>query len=357
MAAEQHPSLNVAWSMQPSRSVGERVSATVGSDQWHVGGNSRRSLSENLKGLSIAEMHAALSQPGGSLLSSTAWAVDASEITVGERLGAGAYGEVFAGEWRRSRVAVKRLIYNRQEHGAGSDGGCEGSFHEGTIRRFISEMEILADVRHDHVVRFLGACVQPSNLCILFEYCPRTLWDVLRSQQGAPLPIRNASTIASHVAHGMYYLHACRPPILHLDLKSANVLLDDFGRAKVCDFGLAHLKPDKPLRTSRAGAPAWTAPEVLRGEFISEAADSYSYGVLLYELLSSQQPYSNVSAESIIGGIITALLARPSLPEELERPPQLVELMHECWQDAPWRRPTFEVVLDVLESYERSTRI
>jgi serine/threonine protein kinase len=295
------------------------------------------------------------SQSQSSLLSWAAWAVDASEITLGERLGAGAYGEVFAGEWRRSRVAVKRLLYGRHEQGDGIDERSGGELAEGTIRRFISEMEILAEVRHDHVVRFLGGCVQPSNLCILFEYCPLTLWDLLRSQRGAPLPTPRASTIASHVAHGMYYLHACKPPILHLDLKSANVLLDDFGRAKVCDFGLAHWKRDEPLLTSRVGAPAWTAPEVLRGESISEAADSYSYGVLLYEVLSSQQPYANLPAHSIIGGVITGLLTRPSLPPDLERPPQLVELMHECWQDAPRRRPTFEEVLDVLESYERST--
>jgi serine/threonine protein kinase len=340
--------------MQSSQDVGQQVSTTV-EDQSHAVGNSRRSLSEDLKGLNVAEKQAALSQPQSSLHRSPAWAIDATEITVGKRLGAGAYGEVFAGEWRRSRVAVKRLLRVRQGHSAGGDGGWDENFTGRTILRFISEMEILANVRHDHVVRFLGACVQPSNLCILFEYCPLTLWDLLRSRQGAPLPIRNASTIASHVAHGMYYLHACRPPILHLDLKSANILLDDFGRAKVCDFGLAHFKLDEPLLTSRVGAPAWTAPEVLRGESISEAADSYSYGVLLYELLSSQQPYANVPAERIIGGIITEMLARPSLPEGWERPPQLVELMHECWQDASERRPTFEVVLDVLESYERST--
>ena len=60
----------------------------------------------------------------------------------------------------------------------------------------------------------------------------------------------------------MYYLHSCKPPILHLDLKSPNVLLDEYGCAKVCDLGLAHLKMDNAVLTQRIGSPLWTAPEV-----------------------------------------------------------------------------------------------
>ncbi|KAL3912691.1 MAG: hypothetical protein SGPRY_008248, partial [Prymnesium sp.] len=64
------------------------------------------------------------------------------------------------------------------------------------------------------------------------------------------------------VALGIFYLHSCKPPVLHLDLKSANVLLDDSGKAKVCDFGLAHLKLGSGVQTHRMGSPMWTAPEV-----------------------------------------------------------------------------------------------
>ena len=93
-------------------------------------------------------------------------------------------------------------------------------------------MEILANARHDNIVRFLGGCVQPSNLCILFEFCPQSLYDKLRADT-APLAGTEQLSIARQVALGIYYLHCCRPAVLHLDLKSANVLLDDFGRAKV----------------------------------------------------------------------------------------------------------------------------
>ena len=98
------------------------------------------------------------------------------------------------------------------------------------------------------------------------------------------------------MALGIYYLHCCRPAVLHLDLKSANVLLDDYGRAKVCDFGLAHLKEEHGVLTSRMGSPMWTAPEILKGEAATETADSYSFAMLLYEIISRRLPYVGIPA-------------------------------------------------------------
>ena len=91
------------------------------------------------------------------------------------------------------------------------------------------------------------------------------------------------------MALGLYYLHSYKPPVLHLDLKSANVLLDEAGTAKVCDFGLAKLKQEgSAVLTQRMGSPMWTAPEVLKGEARDETADTYSFGMLLFELMSRE---------------------------------------------------------------------
>ena len=234
-------------------------------------------LSRALQELSISELSVALSHHSSnrSLLGNASWAIDASEIKFGRRLGAGAYGEVYEAEWRRSRVAVKRLL-------------TISPLEEKAIREFFAEMDILSNARHDHIVRFLGGCVQPDNLCILFEFCPQSLYDLLRKAP-KPLELKQVLTIARQVALGIYYLHCCKPPVLHLDLKSANVLLDAYGTAKVCDFGLAHLKLGADVRTERMGSPMWTAPEVLKGEARDEKADTYSYGMLL-ELLTRQIP-------------------------------------------------------------------
>ena len=97
--------------------------------------------------------------------------------------------------------------------------------------------------------------------CILFEFCPQSLYDLLRTAE-KPLELGEVLRLARQVALGLYYLHCCKPPVVHLDLKSANVLLDKHGHAKVCDFGLAHLKLGADVRTERMGSPMWTAPEV-----------------------------------------------------------------------------------------------
>ncbi len=213
-------------------------------------------------------------------------------------------------------------------------------------------MEILANARHDRIVRFLGGGVQRDNLCILFEWCPQSLFDLLQTAN-APLSAARVATIAREVALGIYYLHCCKPPVLHLDLKSANVLLDQHGQAKVCDFGLAHLKLDGGgVMTARTGSPMWTAPEVLKGETITEAADTYSFGMLLFELLTRRLPHGNVSAPQVVIGVITGMLKQPEYHAGVAGrayPEPLPDLMRTCWQYETAKRPSFETVLDKLD--------
>ena len=243
---------------------------------------------------------------------------------------------MYEAEWRRSRVAVKRLLTAHP-------------LEEKAVREFFAEMEILANARHDHIVRFLGGCVQPDNLCILFEFCPQSLYDLLRKAE-APLSLERVLSLMRQVALGLYYLHCCKPPVLHLDLKSANVLLDAHGHAKVCDFGLAHLKLGSDVRTDRMGSPMWTAPEVLKGEARDEKADTYSYAMLMYEILTRQLPYSGFAAAQVVMGVITNLLARPELPADAQHYPEaLGVLMRQCWAFKAAERPDFAQVLDALE--------
>jgi len=154
---------------------------------------------------------------------------------------------------------------------------------------------------------------------------------------------------------GIYYLHSCKPPVLHLDLKSANVLLDEYGQAKVCDFGLAHLKLGSAVLTQRMGSPMWTAPEVLRGEERDETADTYSYGMLLYEIMTRRLPYHDHAPAQVMMGVITNLLPRPELPPDCaERYPEALQLlMGRCWVREPKERPHFDAILDAVEGVAR----
>ena len=89
---------------------------------------------------------------------------------------------------------------------------------ERSVQQFYTEMEILANARHDNIVRFLGGCVQPDSLCILLEFCPRSLYDLLRQSKEA-LPLSQVLRTARQVAGGLYYLHCCTPPVRRLDLR------------------------------------------------------------------------------------------------------------------------------------------
>ena len=162
--------------------------------------------------------------------------------------------------------------------------------------------------------------------------------------------------VRSQVALGLYYLHSCKPPVLHLDLKSANVLLDEAGTAKVCDFGLAKLKQEgSAVLTQRMGSPMWTAPEVLKGEARDEKADSYSYGMLVFELMSCRLPYADHAAAQVMMGVITNLLPRPKLPAERADlyPAEITKLMQRCWEFEASLRPGFNEILDELERVAR----
>ena len=156
-------------------------------------------------------------------------------------------------------------------------------------------------------------------MCILFELCSTSLFEVLHESQ-RPVGGEEMLRVLREVALGVYYLHHFDPPILHLDLKSANVLIDEMGTAKVCDFGLSHELADQTREEAGDGSPQWTAPEKLRGESVDEKVDVYSYGILMYEVMARKLPYADSPCAQIVLGVLTGELDRPKLsPQDAER--------------------------------------
>ncbi|XP_076913295.1 putative serine/threonine-protein kinase SIS8 isoform X2 [Bidens hawaiensis] len=175
------------------------------------------------------------------------------EITLGERIGLGSYGEVYRGDWHGTEVAVKRFL--------------DQQVTVESLEEFRSEVGIMKRVRHPNVVLFMGAVTRAPHLSIVTEFLPRGSLYRLIHRPNNQLDIRRRLRIALHAARGMNYLHNCTPVIVHRDLKSPNLLVDKNWVVKVGDFGLSRMKHSTFLSSrSTAGTAEWMAPEVLRNE-------------------------------------------------------------------------------------------
>jgi serine/threonine protein kinase len=144
----------------------------------------------------------------------------------------------------------------------------------------------------------------------------------------------------------MAYLHSGSPPVLHRDLKSANILLDESYTAKVCDFGLSRLKSQDRSMTGNCGTVQWMAPEVLANQSYNEKADVFSYGIICWELLTRQCPYEGMSAIQCAMAVLNRN-QRPEIPRWC--PPPLHALIRRCVKKDPKERPTFTQILDALD--------
>jgi hypothetical protein len=258
--------------------------------------------------------------------------VDYAELTVeSEPIGRGGYGTVYRAKWRGTTVAVKRM---KQERGGER------------MSEFLQECQTMMSVRHPNIVLFMGACTVSPNLAIVLEYCGNgSLWDVLRNHS-TPLPWYLRCKIALDIARGVNYLHKFPVPVLHRDLKSLNILLDDAMNAKLADFGWTRLKAE--AMTNKIGTYQWMAPEVIQGQDYSEKADVYSFGIIMWELATRKPPFRELNGLEVSQEVVKNDL-RPALPKRCPDP--FLKLMQRCWSRECQARPSLEVIIEELEGF------
>ncbi|KAE9607475.1 putative protein kinase TKL-CTR1-DRK-2 family [Lupinus albus] len=259
------------------------------------------------------------------------------EITMGERIGLGSYGEVYRGEWHGTEVAVKRFL--------------DQDFYGEALDEFKSEVQIMKRLRHPNVVLFMGAVTRPPNLSIVTEFLPRGSLYRLIHRPSNQLDVRRRLRMALDAARGMNYLHNCTPMIVHRDLKSPNLLVDKNWVVKVCDFGLSRMKNSTFLSSrSTAGTAEWMAPEVLRNELSDEKCDVYSYGVILWELCTLQQPWGGMNPMQVVGAV-GFQHRRLDIPDDID--PAVADIIRQCWQTDPKMRPTFAEIMAALKPLQK----
>ncbi|GMI85949.1 BLUE LIGHT-DEPENDENT H+-ATPASE PHOSPHORYLATION [Hibiscus trionum] len=240
--------------------------------------------------------------------------------------------------WRGTQVAVKRV-------------GDEVFTDDDKVRAFRDELALFQKIRHPNVVQFLGAVTQSSPMMIVTEYLPKGDLRAYLKRKG-PLKPMTALRYALDIARGMNYLHENKPaPIIHRDLEPSNILRDDSRHLKVADFGVSKLltvKEDKPL-TCLEASYRYVAPEVFSNHDYDTKVDVFSFALILQEMIEGCPPFSAKQDNDV-----------PKAYAARERPPfkapaknyshGLKELIEDCWNEKPAKRPTFRQIITKLES-------
>ena len=299
---------------------------------------------------------------------------DFSELDMIDKIGAGAFGEIYKCRWRGTLVAAKcirstkivKLWHTMRDTTIHPSNSLRDQYTmtqdemEAALNDFRLETSILRTLRHPNICMLL-AYSQTENFEVMISELMRcSLLDVFKalSIQQKTLPIKKQILYAMNIAQGMNYLHNCKPPIIHRDLKPANLLMDFSGTLKISDFGLAKVRPDPEASqanetdqfrmTGETGSYRFMAPEVFRHEEYNETVDVYSFAMIFYYLVTGRPPWETLS------GVDAALRAavegdRPVVQRYVDG--QVSNLMQRCWDEKPSLRPPFSATLDELTDY------
>jgi serine/threonine protein kinase len=301
-----------------------------------------------------------------------AFRIPQEDVTTSRVLAKGGFGVVWIATLRGSETIVAKQLLP------------EKGKNPRVVANFVEEIRLCSKLDHPKIVRFLGLSWSTlADLSILLEYMPNgDLAHHLRKcvapkssrRRDTPAPEdvyawttsgglasgRTKLQLALDVAEALVYLHSFDKPIIHRDLKAQNVLLSSSWEAKLTDFGVSR-EVDEAM-TAEVGTVAWIAPEILKGKVYSEQADIYSFGVLLSEMDTHDNPYANGIPDAGGNGNQAASNARIALAVIEKRlqpsfrsecPPDIVAIARRCLSYEPSDRPTAEELVRELVDVAR----
>ncbi|XP_021731067.1 serine/threonine-protein kinase STY8-like [Chenopodium quinoa] len=298
-------------------------------------GNEIQKMKDPLSSEAVSDHHHETVQYGPRNIKGTTSKIDEAEIDqsllkVGYKVGSGSHGDLYKGTYCDQVVAIKVLK--------------SGHINTDVVKDFFQEVKIMRKLHHKNVVQFIGACTKPPNLFLVTEFMPKgNLYDFMHKRKGV-FKLQSLLRAAIDVSMGMEYLH--KNNIVHRDLKTANLLMEKMGVAKIADFGVAKVQTQSGVMTAETGTYRWMAPEVIGHQPYDHKADVFSFGIVIWELLTGELPYSSLTPLQAAIGVVQKGL-RPAIPKHVHS--NLADLLERCWHLDPTLRPNFSEVTGVLQ--------
>ena len=264
------------------------------------------------------------------------WKINRKFIELKSKLRDGEFTEVWAGMWNGTTpIAVKRLQPDSR-----------------AIKNFLAEAQIMKNLQHEKLIQLYGVCTQGEPIYIVTELMKHySLLQYLRNDEGRYLKLPELINVGAQVANGMAYLKSQN--CIHRNLATRNIQIGEGNIVKIGGFSLAHILIDDHYLGKGKAPHRWTAPEALRLSQFTIKSDVWSYGVFLTELVThGRKPYLGMALKEVLPQLEHGY----RMPQPLGCPNRLYQIMLECWNTDPRKRPTFAYLKHQLEHYFISTK-
>lgn len=261
-------------------------------------------------------------------------------------LGQGSFGPVYKAKMAAGEVVAVKVLASNSKQGE---------------KEFQTEVSLLGRLHHRNLVNLLGYCVDKGQHMLIYEFMSNgSLSNLLYSEEQQVLSWDERLQIALDISHGIEYLHeGAVPPVIHRDLKSANILLDQSMRAKVADFGLSKEEVFDGRNSGLKGTYGYIDPEYISTNQFTMKSDIYSFGIIIFELITAIHPHQNlmeyINLAAMAPDGVDEILDKQLVGEcKLDEVRRLARIGHKCLEQLPRKRPSIgEVSQGILKIKQR----